>query len=168
MSRTSKIALSGILGAAAVLIMMGTVLPAGIYALPALAGLLLIPIIKENGLRWAWLTYMAVGLLSLLLTPSMEAKLALVGFFGYYPCYKVLVERLPRIAAWILKLALISGVLVAMYTLTLMFMELPEDFFGGLPWLFFPLAIVAYLLYDRAITVITELYMRTLHERLRR
>lgn len=76
--------------------MLLTILPISEMGLPALAGAVLIPIILEIGVKWGWMSYACVALLSLLITPSMEAKVLFIAFFGYYPVLKALIERRGR------------------------------------------------------------------------
>ena len=64
------------------------------FALPALAGLLMIMIVIEMGARWAWPTFAVVAILSVFFVPDKQAALLYVIFFGYYPILKALIERL--------------------------------------------------------------------------
>lgn len=63
-------------------------IPIGTYALPAIAGVLLIVAVIEIGAKWAWMIYAAVAVLSLLFAADKEAALLFVLFFGYYPVLK--------------------------------------------------------------------------------
>ena len=83
---TAKTALCGMVSALSLALMMfeGLVQVASI-AMPALAGCLLIPIVAEAGLKWAFGSYGATAALCLLLTPDKEAALIYLLFFGDYP-----------------------------------------------------------------------------------
>ena len=81
MKQSSKVALGGIFSALALVCMMLTVIPALEFSLPALAGVVLIPVVLELGVPWGWLSYVCVGILSLLIAPNMEAKVLFVAFF---------------------------------------------------------------------------------------
>ena len=96
MKQTSKVALCGVLSALSVMLMLLTVIPIATYALPAMAGAVLIPIVVEAGPRWGWMSYAAVALLCLLIGPEPEAKVLFVTFFGYYPVLKAQLERLHK------------------------------------------------------------------------
>ena len=82
MSKSGKIALGGLLTALGVVLMFLTgLIPIGTYALPAIAGVLLIVAVIEIGAKWAWMIYAAVAVLSLLFAADKEAALLFVLFF---------------------------------------------------------------------------------------
>ena len=81
------------MGALSLMIMFLTAFPYMTYALPAIAGAVLIPVVIELGSKWAWMVYACVSFLSLLIAPSLEAKVMFIAFFGYYPIVKALLER---------------------------------------------------------------------------
>jgi hypothetical protein len=92
---STRIALGGISAALCLVVMMTTALmPFATYALPALAGILLIPIAFELGCNTAWITYIAVAILSILIVPDKEAALMFISFFGYYPILKIYIDKL--------------------------------------------------------------------------
>ena len=93
---TSKTALGGIVAALSVATMFLTaVIPTLTYALPAVAGVLLVVMVIDVGKKWAFGVYAAVSLLSLLVLPDKEAAVLYVFFFGLYPIFKsVLAARL--------------------------------------------------------------------------
>ena len=79
MSKSGKIALGGLLTALGVVLMFLTgLIPIGTYALPAIAGVLLIVAVIEIGAKWAWMIYAAVAVLSLLFAADKEAALLFV------------------------------------------------------------------------------------------
>ena len=71
-------------------------------------------IMIECGVKWAIASYVVTGGLGLLLG-NLECALLFIFFFGFYPIIKPLIERLPRIVEWLLKLVLFNGVIVALY-----------------------------------------------------
>ena len=77
--------MGGIASALCLLLMMLTIIPIATYTMPALAGMVLIVVVIENGYSTAWMVYAAVGFLSLFICPDKEAAMLFVGFFGYYP-----------------------------------------------------------------------------------
>ena len=86
------------------------------FALPALAGLLMIMIVIEMGARWAWPTFAVVAILSVFFVPDKQAALLYVIFFGYYPILKALIERLKnKIVQWVLKYAVFNAAIVSAY-----------------------------------------------------
>ena len=89
MKKSKQVAAGGIAASLCLLLMFLTGLfPFATYALPAMAGTLLIVVVIELGRPTATMVYAAVSLLSLLITPDKEAALMFVVFFGYYPANK--------------------------------------------------------------------------------
>ncbi|MBQ3423819.1 MAG: hypothetical protein IJH38_01300 [Clostridia bacterium] len=90
---TRRIALSGVMAAlATAILMMGGVIPAATFVGPALAGVVLLPVLIEGGRRAALGTWVAVSALSLILCADKEAAL-LFAFMGWYPAAKWPLER---------------------------------------------------------------------------
>ena len=173
MRQSGKVALGGIFGALSLMFMLMTVFPLGTYALPAIAGALLIPVVIEAGVGTGWMVYGAVALLSLLVAPDMEAKVLFVSFFGYYPVLKSQLDRIRlRPLEWFLKLGLFNVTMVLSYLLMLFVFHLdPETFvFGGVnvAFLFLLAGNVIFLIYDYALTNVVTVYQRFLHPRLSR
>ena len=80
---SKRIALCGVLCALGVVLMMlGGLFPLATFCSPALAALVLIPIMIETGRRMALGAYVAIAALSLLLAPDKESAL-LFAFLGY-------------------------------------------------------------------------------------
>ena len=73
-----RVAFCGVLAALMIVIMLlGTMIPATEYLCPAVAGVLIIPVVWEFGGKTGALLYLAVALLSLILSPNKEAALFL-------------------------------------------------------------------------------------------
>lgn len=87
MNRVSyRVALGGIVSAFCLICMFLTgVFPLLYLVLPMIAGVLLLIVVEEVGVTWGWVTYAAVGLLSLFVTFDKEAALIFIMFFGCYP-----------------------------------------------------------------------------------
>ena len=69
-----RVAFCGVLAALMIAVMLlGTMIPTTTYICPALAGVLLLPVVWEFGFRTGALLYLAVALLSLILSPNKEA-----------------------------------------------------------------------------------------------
>lgn len=114
------VALCGVLAAAAVAVMaFGTVIPVGTFCCPALAGLLLVPVLDLFGAGFALCWYGAVGILSLLLAPDREAALIFL-FLGYYPVLKPYLTRIrPKALCAAAKLLLFNAAIAVLYGLLL-------------------------------------------------
>ncbi len=167
MKRTSRVALGGILATLSLLVLCLTIFPFATYALPPLAGIVLIPLVVECGKKWAFLAYAAVSLLALLIVPDPEAKLLFVAFFGYYPIIKAALESIrSRVLEWVVKLATFNGAVVVCYLiLTWIGFSLDEFRIAGvsLSLTTFLLAFllagnVVFILYDIGITRSLPLY----------
>ena len=171
MSKSGKIALGGLLTALGVVLMFLTgLIPIGTYALPAIAGVLLIVAVIEIGAKWAWMIYAAVAVLSLLFAADKEAALLFVLFFGYYPVLKSFLERISnKVLSWISKFAVFNVAVVACFFLAVNFWQLPEDSFTVfgiyLPWVFLILGNAVFLIYDIALSGLVATYVEKLHHR---
>ena len=171
MSKSGKIALGGLLTALGVVLMFLTgLIPIGTYALPAIAGVLLIVAVIEIGATWAWMIYAAVAVLSLLFAADKEAALLFVLFFGYYPVLKSFLERISnKVLSWISKFAVFNVAVVACFFLAVNFLQLPEDSFTVfgiyLPWVFLILGNAVFLIYDIALSGLVATYVEKLHHR---
>ena len=169
MNQSGKVAFGGIVSAVCIVCMFLTgFFPFATLALPAIAGVLLIAIVIELGLRWAWLVYAAVSLLSFFLAPDAEAKLLFILFFGYYPIIKAYLERMSsRVFCWILKFLIFNAAVVAADFIALFFFQLPSDIFIifniNLPFVFLLLGNVVFFIYDYAVTCLISSYVRKLH-----
>ncbi len=126
-----KIALGGILGALAVIIMsLGTLIPVATYVCPMLCCLMVQLMLVLCGERTAWAWYGAAAILSLLMAPDKEAA-AVFLFLGYYPIVKPKLDR--RRGKWLWKALLFNGTIAVLYWLLLWVLGLEqvvEDYAG--------------------------------------
>lgn len=91
-----RVALGGIVSALCLTAMFfAGIMPALYLVLPMIAGVLMMIIAVEVSTGWAWLTYIAVGLLSLFITFDKEAALIFIMLFGHYPILKFYIDRIP-------------------------------------------------------------------------
>ena len=85
LGKAGQMALGGTLAALAVCIMtFGALIPAATFCCPAIASVMLVAVLRECGTSVAWAWYLAVAVLSCLLSPDPEAAAVFV-FLGYYP-----------------------------------------------------------------------------------
>lgn len=166
--------MGGMIAALSIVCMFLTgLIPFATYALPAIAGVLLVAVVIELGKRWAWLVYIAVSLLSLFLAPDAEAKVLFILFFGYYPILKASFESLrPKWLSVVLKFAVFNVAVVLSYLIALRFLGIPaEDFelFGyNIPLVLLVLGNLVFLLYDYAVGCVAAAYVRRLQPVLHR
>lgn len=174
MKNGAKVALTGVISALAVVVMLLTALPTMQIGLPVVAGALLIVPVVECGVRWGVTGYAVTAILSLLLAPSMESKLLFLLFFGYYPVIKAPIERLRAKPLRIfLKLLLFNGTMLLTYFVLLRFTTAidPQEFtIAGvyLPGVVLAFGNVVFLVYDVALTRLIGLYLRVWQPRVRR
>ncbi len=167
---TAKTALCGMVSALSLALMMfeGLIQVASI-AMPAIAGCLLIPIVAEAGLGWAFGSYGATAALCLLLAPDKEAALIYLLFFGYYPA--VLGRIKNAVLRWGAKLLVFNGaavgeVLLATYVLGIPWEDIP---FLPMPWgmtALLALANVVFVLYEFTLAGLIREYYRRMHGKL--
>ena len=114
MKKAKQMALGGILGAAAMTVMLlGGMIPMSTYVCPVVCMLVLQIVLNLCGRRIAWAWYVMVSILALLLGPDKEAAAMLV-LLGYYPIIKPKMEKLPLPILW--KTVFFNVVVAIMYT----------------------------------------------------
>jgi hypothetical protein len=127
MKKSTQVALGGLSSALCLLLMFMTgLIPFSSYIFPALAGIVLISVREENGLKTALLVYAATSLLALLIIPDREAVMMYILLLGYYPLAKPWIERLARPLSILFKLLLFNIVVVAFYYVMLFVFGVPD------------------------------------------
>ena len=159
MNNAKKIALSGVLCALAIAVMMlGGMIPFATFCCPAIAGLCLIPIFVECGERMAYAAYAAIALLAGFLSPDKESAL-LFAFLGYYPVLKWRLDMI-RIAP-----ALFNAAVLAVYALCLFVFKLDQvmrdyqELSTVMLIVCLALGNLCLILYDRLIRISANLYV---------
>ncbi len=110
--------MGGIASALCLLLMLLTIIPIATYTMPALAGMVLIVVVIENGYSTAWMVYAAVGFLSLFICPDKEAAMLFVGFFGFYPILKGKLEKIhPRVLEYVVKFLVFNAAMILNYVI---------------------------------------------------
>lgn len=172
--KSAKIALCGVLAGLSVVIMLSTyLLPSLTYALPMIAGgILIIPCI-EFGSRTGFTMYLAVALLSVFIAAEKEAAMFYALLFGIYPIIKKYFERIPaRLPEYAVKLVYFNAAAVgAVYiSAKLLGLDLADELlpgkFGAV--LLLLLGNVVFLIYDLALTRCIYIYVNRVQDRLRK
>jgi hypothetical protein len=163
-------ALCGMFAALMLAVMMvGGLLPASALSCPALAGALSIPVLWEYGPRGGGMVYAVVSVLSCILSPNKEAALYYVLLLGWYPLIRPRLQHLSR--PWVricLKVLLFTAGLFLCSLLSVYVLGIPLEspltglYVAGLVIL----GNVAFLLYDRLLAMLTDLYLRRLRPKL--
>ncbi len=174
MKQTSKTALGGIVSALSVTLMLLTaVIPFMSYAIPLLAGALLVLMVIEINKKWAFVVYAAVSLLSVFVVPDKEAATFYIAFFGYYPIIKSSLEKhLPVVAEWIVKFVIFNGAVIAAYFVSVKLLGIPfEDMHQlgkyGIP-IVLALANITFIMYDILLTKLVTLYIHRFRKTFKR
>ena len=171
---SNRIALGGLVSALSLLFMFLTgIFPFAEYALPAISGTILISLVIEINKKTAYLAYLVVGILSLLISPIKESAVLFIFFLGYYPIFKSTIEQIKSLfIEWIVKLTLFCGAMITAY-LTMMYVlgmeellaSLNSDFKYGL-LAFAVLGLIAFIIYDMALSRIILLYCQKVRPKL--
>ena len=155
-----------------VLMMTGGLIPVMTYCSPLLAGVLLIPVMRECGFKWAWMVWLVTAALSMMLSADKEAAFFYL-FLGFYPILKRSLDRIrPRALSFLAKLLYFTAATAAMYGLIWyafgldIGMEELEEL-GKIAGIgFFALLVVSMLIYDAALGNLAILYEYRLRPRI--
>ena len=132
-----------------------------------IASLACIFAVIEIGGTYPWLIYAVTSALALILLPFPKTvALIYLLFAGYYPILKAHIERLPRLPAWAVKLAVFNFAITVLALLSVFLLRLPDALFTLTPWLYL-LGNVTFVLYDMALTALITAYLRVWRKRLR-
>ena len=147
-----------------VLMLTGGLVPVMTYCSPLLAGVLLIPVLREHGIKWAWLVWLVTAALSLILSADKEAAFFYL-FVGYYPIIKRGFDRVrPKLLAFAAKLLFFACAMGLMYGAILFVfgldigMEELEELGRAAAAAFFALLLVSLMIYDVALGNLAILY----------
>ncbi len=166
--KTFKIALSGILGALAVIcLFFATVLPTSRLSFYALSSFFISIVVIEAGIKAGWLFYIATTLLSVILVPDKLEIIPYAVFFGVYGAIKYHIEKINKLLLeYILKFAYFNLCLAAaVLFIRQVFMESIKI---QLPWLVIIAALeVVFLIYDVVYTMFIAYYRDRLRKKLR-
>lgn len=167
MKSVKKVALGGMVAALCIVLMMLTgLLPMAEFALPALAGVLLIMLVVEISPKWAFLVYLAVAILSLLLAPSKDSAVFFTALLGWYPIAKSKLENIKKpVLEWVWKVLIFNisigaGLAAAVYMFRLSdYVEILQDsvWMLVLGWLFLN---AVFVIYDIALTRLITAYIK--------
>lgn len=169
---TFKIALCGIITAFATMVMFATgLIPIATYAIPALAGMLLITVVVEINFKWAYLVFAAVSLLSVFIVPDKEAVLLFIFLFGHYPIEKSFFEKIkkPLVELAVKQIFFNLVILACYFSIAFLFkMDYVIESFGDLGrytmLIFLILGNFAFIIYDIALSNIIILYVKKLRQ----
>jgi len=138
-------------------------IPIATLALPAIAGCLLIAVVAEAGVRWAFCVYVVCGVLSFIVAPDREAALFYVLLFGYYPTLFAVIGRIKnRVGRYLVKLLVFNAAIVAEFFIAVKLLGIPfeeMELFGQFTaLLLFVLGNVVFIIYDLALDRLISTY----------
>lgn len=169
-----KMAFSSIIAAFSVVLMMMTgMIPVASLAIPAIAGCLLIPVVIEAGLKWAFGAYAVSAVLCFFLTPDREAAIFYSLFFGYYPVLFAILGRIKkRWLQMLAKLMVFNAAMAAELLIATYILGLPVEQIGFLGKYtiaaFMVLLNVVFVIYDYALNGLIVLYLNKMHDKIRK
>lgn len=148
----------------------------GLYLLlPMIAGVLMMIIAVEVSGSWAMLTYIAVSLLSMIITFDKEAALIFIMLFGHYPILRIYIEKIQlKGIRWLIKFAVFNICVVAYFYVTVYIFGLDqmlEEFgeFGRYgAYIMLGIANVIFVLYDINLDNIYRMYRQKLMPKFRK
>ena len=121
-----QVALGGILGALAVVIMcLIGLIPLATFICPMFCILICAIVYRNCGKRIGWAWYGAVALMSLFFAPDKESALIFL-FLGYYPMLKVVFDKNRLIIGSMFKIIYFNCVILLLYLLVLEVLGLSE------------------------------------------
>ncbi|MGN0556722.1 MAG: hypothetical protein ACI4IV_02615 [Acutalibacteraceae bacterium] len=167
--KTKIVALSGIVAAASVVIMLAAYIPGFAYAVPAFCGCFLTVIVMESGKKYAFAVYGVVSVLSFFICEK-ESAVSYIVFFGYYPIIKAALERIPRRALeWAAKFLLFNLAFGGMLLVSIYVFGIDAESLGdfGVYTAAVTMALgnVMFLFYDIALSKFVTLYAVKYHEK---
>lgn len=166
-----RIVISGVLVALSVIILyIGSIFQTLDLTMSAISSLMVVVIVIEMGYKYAWMTYAATSVLSLvLLPPPLVIAVFYACFMGFYPIVKSYIERINKaVVRWIIKLAVGNAALILIFLLISLI--LPAEFEGVASILIaatYALALLAFIMYDVALTKLISLYFARVRDRIK-
>ncbi len=159
MKKTKKMALSAILAALSVVILLlGSVITVLDLTSVALASILIMVAVIELRGGYPYLIWLVAGILSMLIVPDKFGALLYLIFGGVYPIFKAMFERLHYVVAWILKFSCFNLMMIIAVIFANYILHIPDTGLGfTLP--LFAICNFTFLLYDIAATHLITLYL---------
>lgn len=160
MKHNRKIALSGMLCAVSVLIMLlGSLFQTLDLSTAAAAGLTVVFAMVELGKKYAISIYLASSLLAFLLLPSKSPALIFAAFAGLYPILKASLQKIKtKWLAYVVKFIVFNTIFTAIILIAKNLIGLEDEFYN-FGYLIYLLGNVTFLLYDIALDRLIMLYV---------
>lgn len=147
---------------------LGGVISINTFALMALASVFTGIMYIEGGIKYSVITFVSVSILAFLLPVDKMSFIYYLGFFGYYPIAKGLIERFDKLGLEILVKTILFLVVsfAGIYTINkIMGIKVSEL----LPWQLVSLAgIVVFHIYDYALSIFFDFYKKRIRVKIKR
>ncbi len=170
-----KISFCAIISALCIILMFGALVPSLAYAVPAVAGILIWTVSEQISIKWAFLSYAAVTLLSFMLIPEIEADFFLMTFFGYYPTLCEVLKRIKnKIFRYVVKLLIFNTAVVITYNILCIILsadkmlEGMESFGDFAVYALWGMGLIAFIVYDLFLGIAADLYIKIIKPKLNR
>ncbi len=168
-SLSRRVAMGGVFSALAVVLMiLSAYLPITTFAMPAFAGLCLVPICTEFGTKYAIIAFLGISILSFLFVfpTNPEPAFFFLLLLGYYPIIQLYLNKIRSQALqYLLKLLLFNVALVAIYSILLFLIASPalvEELLEATGWFLGLLVFmgnITFIVYDILLDKVRIIYM---------
>lgn len=164
MRNSVKITFAAIISALITVLMAASLIPNVTLAVPAVAGLLIIPVFAQCGALYAFFAFLVSGFTSFFISDK-TSWLLFVCLFGFYPILKPIIGKIKKpIIEWALKLAVFNlSALVCYFSEVLIIsLKLTPLLLTGV-W---TLGNIVFVLYDIAVSRVAAFYYIRLNNRI--
>lgn len=170
MKNTAKITFSAVCAALSSVFMLTGYFPYLTYAIPAVAGLFIMIVCIEVGIKYSVGAYVTSAAL-VLITAEPETKILYVCLFGFYPIVKALVERINKMPIeWLIKLIVFNACILIYYKLSVSILGISFEDLGAIGeygiYIFWAAANIVFVLYDIAVSRMSMFYIARLHPKI--
>ncbi len=158
-TNAKKYALTAVLSALSCALMLVTnFAETASLSVAAIAALPVLILLCEYGVTSAVGCYAVTAVLSLIVCPLKSAPIAYAAFFGIYPLIKRFAETKKKPSKLLIKSAALVTAVAAYTASTLIFF--PEELADSpiYYYLFVPVCVIAFLLYDKCLTLFIRVY----------
>ena len=179
-NNSARVAMGAMLTALSVVILIPSALEVFVYALPAIAGMLIVFAILEMGSRWAITVYISTSAIALITVPNKEAVMLYVAFFGYYPVLKAFLEsKMKRPVEYAIKFAVFNASMIGAYLFMIHVFGMPYEKLMGIdgeigeiakhmPKILLGLGNIVFILFDKGVTNVISLYVAVWQKKFRK
>lgn len=160
------------IGLTAAIMLTAAVIPIMTYAIPGIAAILVLFMLVECGGKWAFGVYVGASLVCAVVVPEKEAVGVYIALLGYYPLLKTVLDKPKKYVSLLIKSIFFLAVTVLAYVVMIKLFgisaELLEESSKYLIPVLLVMGLAAFLLYDRALTLLEIAYYRKWQRKIRK